>query len=429
MPAKNSVQRHKNGRVVCTVVFDAVDVGPAEERAVRSLGANVAIHGFRKGKAPPEKIRERLDPDRLFEETVRELLAGVLPGLAKEHDIKAIAPPRIGATSRDPVTLEVTFIERPPVRWKKGVKLVVEKNEPKADAADVQRVIDSMLKREEKANPVDRAAKEGDRLVLDFRGTLEDGTAPEGMTASAYPVELGSKSLIPGFEEQLIGVKKGDQKDVNVVFPDAYHAKELQGKNATFAVTVHEVLELARPELTDALAKELFQAESAAAFRDQIKASLVGQEEEWERMRRERALLEKIAEAVEVDLPEELLEDETRALLQDHIEQLERRGSSLAKWVEQSGKDQKELFADLQKQAGNRLRTRLGIQDLLETKEIKLTDDEAEAAIQLEIDALPSSQAAMAKELRNTASEARQQFLWQKRVEKLLSVLLDDGKK
>ncbi len=428
MPPKTSVQRQKNGKVVCTVVFDTADVAPAEDRAVRSLGRSVALPGFRAGKAPIERIRERLDKDRLFEETVRELLSGVLPSIAKEHDIKPIAPPRIGATSREPVTLEVTFIERPPVRWKKGVKLVVEKKEPAADEKDVQRVIDSMLKREEKAVSVDRAAKEGDRLVLDFRGTLEDGTAPEGMTASDYPVELGSKSLIPGFEEQLVGVQKGDTKDVQVSFPAAYHAKELQGKPATFAVTVRDVQALERPELTDALAKERFQAESAVAFREQIKSSLVGQEEEWERMRRERALLEKIAEAVDVDLAEELLEDETRALLQDHIDQLEKRGTTLAQWVEQSGKDQKELLAELQTQAGSRLRTRLGIQDLLETKDIKLTDDEAEAAIQLEIDALPSSQAAMAKELRNPASDTRQQFLWQKRVEKLLSTLLDAAK-
>lgn len=425
MPAKSSIKREKNGRIVCTVVFDDTDVGPAEERAVRSLGAGVSLHGFRKGKAPLEKIRERLDADRLFEETIRELLSGALPDLVKEHDLKPIAPPRIAATSRSPVTLEVTFLERPPVRWKKGVKLVVEKNEPKADDKDVQRVIDSMLQREETSVSVDREAKEGDRLVIDFRGTLEDGTAPEGMTAAEYPVVLGSKSLIPGFEEQLIGAKKDDKREVKVHFPKEYHAKELAEKPATFAVTVREVQEVSRPELTDALAKERFNAESAEALRKDIARSLTSQEEEWERMRRERAMLDKIAEALDADIADELLEDETRALLEGHMEQLERRGMTLAQWIEQTGKDQKVLLEELRDQAGKRLRTRLGIQDLLETKGIALTDDEIEQAITLEIDALPSAQANMAAELRNPASEARSQFLWQKRVEKLLAALLD----
>ncbi|TSC78689.1 MAG: trigger factor [Candidatus Peregrinibacteria bacterium Gr01-1014_25] len=382
------------------------------------MGANINIKGFRPGKAPPSALLERIDPERLLEETVRILMRASLPALFTEHKLLPLLPPRVEAVSRNPLTLAVTVVQRPPVTWKKRHDLRVEKKEIAADAKDVDRVLTQLLRPHEKATPVDRAAQTGDRVTVDFRGLLDDGTAIEGMTASNYAVDLGGNRLIPGFEEQIVGQRAGEERTVRVTFPTEYHSEPLRGKPASFAVRLHQVSTIERPELTDDFAQKHLGAPTAAAVRERITASLRSQEEQWDRMRREAELLKKIAAAIDVELADELIDDEARALITDRAEHLKEQGVTLEQWLQQEKKDSKAFMKEIRDEASERLRVRLGIEDLLVSRAVAVPDADVDKALEQHLAQVP-------EERRNEArGDMRMRIAHNMKVDALIEQLL-----
>lgn len=417
-----TVKREKS-RVICTLTFADADVAAAEQKALTRLSADVNMKGFRPGKAPVEAVRERIKPEALFEETVHTLIQEKVPALIKEEQLKPIISPRIEIASRTPLTVTVTVVERPEVTVKGIDKIKIENKEIKVDEKDVMKVINSVLIDARTTKEADRAAKSGDQITIDFTGADSDGKAAPGFAGNAYAVVIGEAHLLPGFEDQLIGLKKGDEKKFTLTLPPTHPAENLKGKPLTFSVKVAKVEEVCLPELTDALVKEKIGMDSAAAFKKRIEESLQEQEKGSERLRRERLLLDDIRTRTQVDLAPEMIDEELRSILLEVEEDLKRQSKTFADWMKEQGKDQKEIEKELRQRAQDRLKLRLGMSSIIEEKKVAVTPEEMKSALAEMMTRMPEAQRPEAEKA-YAGSEGYGALEWQKKVEKAMDLLL-----
>lgn len=424
MSNEPDVKRLKGGRVECTVSFTEAEITPAEEKALHELSRDIELPGFRKGNVPMDKAREKIDAQKLFEATVHHILPATFERLMKDHDIKPVIHPRVEAVSREPMTLKIIFIEKPEVKLKGIKNIKVEKKEPTLDEKEVQKMIDYVLEKHKEMKEVDREAKEGDNITMNFWGSDSDEKEIDGIRTEGHQVEIGSKNLIPGFEDNLKGMKKGEEKEFTLTFPEKYHAEQLQSKPVTFHVTVTKIEEVSRPELTDEFVQKELQEDSVEAFKKQVRDSMMMQERAFEDQRRERKLMEELAKATSVDLQKELIDEETRQLVGEFEQQLQQQGMDLQKWMQASGKKPEEVLIDMQKQAEERLKLRLGMQELVEELKIDITDEEMDQIVEGFLSQATPEQRKEVEPAYQKGAQAYEQLKWQKKVEKALAELL-----
>lgn len=424
MTHESTIKKNKDGTSVCTVIFNADAKQAAEKKVIESLGKNINIPGFRAGKAPLEKLKEKIPEEKLVEETVRALLPETFAQLTKEHNITPIVHPQVELTARDPLTAEVTFTEAPEVTIKGLNKIKIEHKKIEVEPKEVQKMVDYILSQHETSEETTDAAKEGDRVTLDFYGEDKSGTEIENTRSKDYKVVIGSKQLIPGFEDALVGLKTGDSKSFDITFPPKYQAEELQNKPAVFHVTCKKVEKMSRPELTEEFAKETLKTDSVAAFKKEIEDSMKVQEEDVEQKRRESALLDAIRDATKVELPDTLITEETRALVQEFDQQLERQNMNMGQWLEASGKKAEEAMEEFKQNARKRVTLRLGMQQLVKEKNVAIEDKAMEKAIQDIKDRAPDEQKEAIAAQYTAGQAAYEQLRWQLQVEKVLAEML-----
>ncbi len=423
MPTIKSPEKLKASRTETVVTFTPDEKTAAEAKAVEKLGESIRIEGFRPGRAPTEMLRQKIDPQHLNEETIRMLLPPVFDTLLKEHKLQPIIPPKVDLTSKDPLTLTLTFVERPEVKVKGHEKITVKKEASKIGPKDIARMTDYLKSQYRTTKPADRASKDGDELTLDFVGTAE-GKEVEGTKATGFKLVLGSKSLIPGFEEAVTGMKKGEQKTFTLTFPKDYHAAHLQNKPVTFTTTVKAIDEIQMPELTDAFVKEHSLGESAKDLNDRIEKSLKDQEEQTERSRRERELFEAIRAATVIDLAPELVAHEERMVFDEIARNLEQEKLSMEEWLKQTNRTVEKLQKELKDEASKRLTLRFAIQWLLDTKKIEASPEDIAEMKKKVVEAAPDEQKAGAETYYKEGGEGYEELKWRKRVEKLVEGML-----
>jgi len=424
MPITSDIKRLPAGRVQCSVTFTPEETKQAEETATKRVGQNVRIPGFRPGMAPSDMIRDKVSPESLLEETMRDLLPGAFAMLVKEQNLRPIMAPQVHVQSPSPLTVDITFIEAPEVKLKGIDKIKIAKNEPKVDAKDVDRMVSYILEQHRSHKEVDRAAASGDQVTLNFVGTDKEGKEIGGTRATGYPIVIGSNSLIPGFEEALIGLKKGDEKSFTLTFPDDYHAEHLRKQEVTFAVTVTKVEETQTPELTDAFAKEQDLGTSAAEVRDRIEKSMRAEEEGIESRRRENELFDALRTATVLELAPELVNQETQTILHDIQEQLQRQNTTLEKWLEQTQRTPETLMKEVKEEAEKRLTLRFGIEKLLEEKNIQASEEDIRKGISAQLAQIPEDQRIQAAAEFKEGTRAYDQVVWQLRIEKMVAGMM-----
>ncbi len=419
-----TVKRLKGGQVECTVSFTEAEIAPAEEKALHELSRDIEIEGFRKGNAPMDMVKQKIDPEKLFQKTIHHLLPPTFEKLIETENIKPIIHPRVEAMSKDPLTLKIIFIEKPEVKLKGIDKIKIEKKEPKVDEKEVQKMIDYILTKHKKHTVVDRPAQEGDLITMDFWGADKDGKEIDGIRTEGHQVEIGSKVLIPGFEDELKGTKKGEEKSFTLTFPEKYHAEQLQNQPVTFHVTIKDIAEVYTPELTDEFAQKELQSKDVADFKKNIEESMMQQETTLEHQRRERVLMDEIAKCTQVDLPEELINEETKQMIGEFSQQLSQQGMTLETWMQHSGKKPEDVMKDMQEQSVTRLKLRLGMQQLIADKNIDITDEEMEMVIEEFLSQATPEQRKEVEAAYQKGAQAYEQLKWQKNVEKALAEML-----
>ncbi|MCK5019790.1 MAG: trigger factor [Candidatus Peribacteraceae bacterium] len=420
------VKKEKNGVVTCTVSFEEDKVKKSEEAALIKLGKDVKLDGFRPGNAPAEAVKEKVNPDKLIDETIRGLLPEVLEKIVMGNGLHPIIPPKVDIKNMKPMTLEITFFEKPEVKVKGGSKISVKAKEETVDEKEVDRLIKYILQQHQKSADKTEPAEEGDRITMDFTGETLDGKEVPELKTEGHQAVIGSKTLLPGFEDELKGLKTGDKKDFTLTFPEKHQKEELRGKPVGFHVNIIKVENLEVPELTDDFVKANMQAESVEKFKDDVKKSMLLQQKDTGKKQEEEKALDEIRKATVVDLAPELIDDELKALMDDLQKQLQKENMSFEDWMKRVGKTQEEALKDLQEQAKNRLTMRLGLAQLVEDRKIEVSDEEMKNHIDLMMNHIPEEQKKDAAKMYGKGQQGYEQFKWQKKVEKLLSEIIQN---
>jgi len=285
-------------------------------------------------------------------------------------------------------------------------------------------VVQSALAEYRSFASVERPAAKGDRVIAAFTAVDKDGKDIPGLRAEGERIIIGESRLLPGFEDALVGIAPGGEKTFTLTLPEKFQAEHLRNQPATFTVKIQTVEDVKTPAFDDAFAKERLNQPSAQAFRDMVETSIRDQEAQFQNMARERQLLDAIRENTQADLPEELVEQELRQLVEEWAERLEQQGKTVEDALKAQGKTAKQVEEELRAEATNRWKLRLGIAHLIEEKKIEITDDEEKAAIGAFLDNLADEERGEA-EARITAKDPLyDEVRWRALVDKLIASLL-----
>ncbi len=365
-------------KVKFTVTVDKETISKSHGKAIKSLGKDVKVPGFRKGHVPMEVLERAIDPARLAQAEINDAINESVIELIETEDLQLLDQPTVSVTKYVPndtleFTAEIEVV--PPVKLGDPTKLKVKKPEAKVDKEQIDDVIKRLQVNAAEKKSVDRAAKNGDEVIIDFTG-FKDGEEFEGGKAKDYQLELGSGAFIPGFEDGIVGHKPGEKFDVNVTFPKEYGAKNLAGMKAVFKIELKKINELTLPELNDDFAKS-FSADLTTmdALRKDIENELMRQEEASAREKYHSDLLDKLSEKSEVDVPQVLVDDQVPQMKQRFAQDLMYRGMDLKSYLEQTGKDEKQWEKeDLRPSAEKRIRNSLVLRQFIKDYGVEVNE-------------------------------------------------------
>ena len=384
MDMKTKLKNISDVKVELTISLGAEELKAAEQVALTKLAKEVKIEGFRKGKAPLEMVAAQVDPNLLSQETLENALSKSVAEAFLKEKVQAINRPEVDVKKFIPGTeLEFTATTEimPKVELGDYKKLGVKKEAVKVSKKEVKETIDRILKNFAEKKKVEREAKNGDEVIIDFLGK-KDGVAFDGGKAEKFPLELGSKSFIPGFEEGLIGKKAGDELSLDLEFPKDYHAKDLAGAKVVFEVKIHEIRENVEPEINEEFLSKLGDFKTKEEFEKQIEEDLKTQKQAEADEKFKDELVKKLAEVSKVPVPEILLEDQKRSIEMDMQQNLMYSGLSLEDYLERMGKTREEwLEKDVKEAAEMRVKSGLALAELSKVEKVKSDTKELDARI------------------------------------------------
>ncbi len=366
-------------------VIDESEKKIAREKALLQAQKYIEIPGFRKGHAPLAMVEKNVDERKLLEEIVQELLPKVMQEVQKNTTITPIIKPTVSVESDSPLTISVTVIGRPEVKIDKQESITVEKKTMEVTEKEVEDVIHRILKQDQEETEVERAAEKGDMVKVSIESTEKDGTPVKSLSVGNYSLELGAEELLPELEEHLLGMKKGDEKKVEISFAKDHEIPDIQGKNLHITLRVKHVMSLRLPELTNEYLQKRIQAEKTVeTFKKDVRDMLETQKKDAEMKRREDELYEKVQKATTVELRQELIDHEVQEMVEDLHERLAKQQKTLEQWMQQMGKDAKTVVEEMKDIAKNRLTLRFGIQEMA----IARNSDVPEEALTKELEKL-----------------------------------------
>jgi len=412
-----------------TVEVEPEQVAQALDKAFKKVVAKVSVPGFRKGKVPRNIFEARFGVESLYQDAIDILLPEAYFNAVKETGIEPIDKPEIDIEE---------FAKGKPFRFnaKVQVKPEVELGQykgievPEKDFSVKPEEIDEELKRmqERHAELVvveEGAVENGDRVVIDYEGFI-DGEAFEGGKAEKATLEIGSGTFIPGFEEQLVGMTKGEEKDIEVTFPEDYRVDELKGKNAVFKIKLHEIKRKKLPPLDDEFAKDVSEFETLEEYRQDLEKQLSERKQKEREQYLENTVVEKAAEAAVVDIPEVMVDNEVENMVRDFASRLRLQGMSLDMYFQFTGLTEEKLKEDLRGDARKRVLQSLVLEKIAQAENIQVE----EAEIDEELERFSGLFNRTAEELKRTfeASGALETLKKDLIIRKTVKLLVDNRK-
>ena len=353
--------------------FDA-----AVNNVYRKQVKNIAVPGFRKGKAPRSIIEKMYGTGVFYEDAINDLIPDAYTEALKEAAIDAVGQPEFDVVSIDEngLVLSAKVYVKPEVEIKDYLGIEVEKEVTPVSDEDVDREIETIRERNSREIDVnDRAAELGDTTVIDFEGFC-DGVAFEGGKGTDYALKLGSGSFIPGFEEQIVGKSIDDEFDVNVTFPTEYHAEDLAGKDATFKVKIHAITKVELPELDDDFAKDVSEFDTFAEYKADVKAKIEKRHETAAENAVEDKLVEALIEKLEADIPEPMFVAETENFVRDYDTRLRSQGLDLNTYFKYTGMTLDSLREQMRPQAERQVKARLALEKIAVLENLEATEED-----------------------------------------------------
>ncbi|KEP26485.1 MULTISPECIES: trigger factor [Bacillus] len=375
-------EKQEGNEGVLTVEVDAETFNKALDDAFKKVVKQVSIPGFRKGKVPRGLFEQRFGVESLYQDALDILLPVEYPKAIDEAGIEPVDRPEIDVEKIEKgesliFTAKVTV--KPEVKLGDYKGLNVEKDDTTVTDEDVQEELKALQNRQaELVVKEEGAIENGDTVVLDFEGFV-DGEAFEGGKAENYSLEIGSGSFIPGFEEQLVGLEAGAEKDVEVTFPEEYHAEDLAGKPAVFKVKIHEIKAKELPALDDEFAKDVDEeVETLAELTEKTKKRLEEAKENEAEGKLREELVAKASENAEVDVPQAMVDTELDRMMKEFEQRLQMQGMNLELYFQFSGQDEDALKEQMKEDAAKRVKSNLTLEAIAAAEDLQVSDEEVE---------------------------------------------------
>ncbi|MBN6186569.1 trigger factor [Aneurinibacillus sp. BA2021] len=377
---KATWEKLENNQGVLTIEVEEARVDQAIDQAFTKVVKKVNIPGFRKGKVPRKIFEARFGVESLYQDALDIILPEAYTEAVQETGIEPVDRPEVDVEQigkGQPLVFKATVTVKPEVKLGEYKGLTVEEKDFSVTDEAIAEELSQMQNRSAELVVLedDAAIENGDYAIIDFQGFV-DGEAFEGGEAENYQLEVGSNTFIPGFEEQIIGLKKGEEKDVNVTFPEEYHAAELAGKPAVFKVKVNEVKRKNLPELDDEFAKDVSEFDTLDELKADIKNKLEEKAKSDAENYKKESLIEKATAGAEIDLPEVMVENEVNHMVNDFAQRLQFQGMNLDLYYQFTGLDEEKLREQFQEDAEKRVRTTLVLEAIGKAENVEVTDED-----------------------------------------------------
>ena len=367
-------------RAKVTVEITRAELEPALNKVYLKVRKDITMPGFRKGKAPRMVIEAAYGKHVFYEDAIEELFPEIYKNCVLTQDIKPVGRPSVSAMNigdDDAVTMTIDTDLYPEVTLGQYKGLEVEKANAAVAQSEVDAEIDRMAQNVARISTVDRPAQEGDTAVIDFEG-FKDGVAFDGGKGESYELKLGSHSFIPGFEEQVVGMTAGEEKDINVTFPENYHASELAGAPVVFKVKVHEVKETVLPEKDDEFVKDVSEFDTMAELRADIESRILSEKQAGIDRAFENAAVAKAVENMTVEIPDSMVDEELEREMERMDYELRAQGASLEAYANMMGGNMDAIKNSLRPGALNTVKTNVMLDAVVEAEKIEVSDEECE---------------------------------------------------
>lgn len=353
-------------------------------KAYQKEKGKFVVDGFRKGKVPRKIIEARFGEDVFFEEAINLILQEEYPKAVDELGLAVINRPDLdidGIKKGEGFVVNVTVEVYPEIEVKDYKGVEIEKISEELDEDAVEKELEALQKRNARLVSVDREAQDGDTVIIDYAGFVGEDQF-EGGTAENHSLKLGSGAFIPGFEEQLIGKKAGEEVEVKVTFPEEYHAPDLAGKEAVFKCKVHEVKAEELPKLDDDFASDVSEFDTLDEFKKDLQEKLEESAKKTAVQRMQDAAVRAVVDANDFDIPEVIVDDEIQAMIRDFDRQLSYQGLNIQQFMQLSGKEMEEIKKEFKEDAEKRAKTKMVIEAVAKKENLEVTDEEIEEDLQ-----------------------------------------------
>ena len=376
-----SCEKLEKSKVVMTIEVGAEEFEAAINKAYLKMRGKMQIPGFRPGKAPRKMIEKLYGVEIFYEEAVNIVLPDAYESAVKGQGLDVVGYPDVELVEcgAQGVTFKATVSVYPEVKLGQYKGLEAPKAEVKVMAADVNARLKEMAERNSRLVSVERAVKKGDTATIDFEG-FDNGVAFEGGKGENFDLEIGSGSFVPGFEDQLIGMKAGEEKDIDITFPENY-TPELAGKPVVFHVKVNEVKVKEVPAIDDEFAKDVSEFDTLKELKADLKKKITAERKEAAQRAFEDALMQKVAEGIECEIPQEMIDLQADRMLDGFKQQMASQGIPFEQYLQMTGSTEAEFKAQAYGPAAEQVKMDLAVEAIIKAEGLEATEEEIEAEI------------------------------------------------
>ena len=422
------VEKLEKNMAKLTIEVPAEEFDAAIKNAYNKNKNKFSIPGFRKGKAPLAMLEKMYGAGIFYEDAANEVIDASYPKAAEESKEEIVSTPEIKVTQIEKgkaFIYEATVALKPEVTLGEYKGVEVKKAEAVVTDEDVENELTAARKKNGRLIDVeDGAIEDGDNTIIDFTGYIDDKTF-DGGAGTDYPLVIGSHSFIEGFEDQLIGKKKGETCDVNVTFPAEYHADELAGKPAKFVVTIKEVKRNELPELNDEFASEVSDFDTLDEYKADIRKKLQEKKEQDAKVENENNVIEKVVENAQMELPQPMVDTQAREMVENYARRLQSQGLNINDYMKYTGMTPEKLMEQMRPEAEKRIQTRLVLEKVVEVENVEVSDEKLDEQIN-EIAASYKLEGAKLKEM--MGEREKEQIREDLKVQAAIDLLVEQAK-
>ena len=378
------VENLEKNMVKLTIEVPAEELEKAIDAAYKKQKNQISIPGFRKGKVPRAMVEKMYGVEVFYEDAANTLMQQNYPSAVEESGVDIVSRPSIDVVQIEkgkPFIYTAEVAVRPEVTLGKYMGVTVTKIDTSVSDDEVAEALEQQRNNNARTISVtDRPVAVGDTAVIDFEGFV-DGVAFEGGKGTDYPLTIGSHSFIDTFEDQIIGMNIGDEKEINVTFPEEYHVDDLKGKPAMFKVSVKEIKEKQLPELNDEFAQDVSDFDTLAEYKDDLKNKIADRKSREAKAKQEDEAIAKIIESSKMDIPDAMVDTQVNRMVEDFAQRLQQQGLSVEQYFQYTGMTADKIMEEMKPEAVKRIQSRLVLEAVVKAENIETSDEEFEAEL------------------------------------------------